>query len=255
VTRIIGEGKPADALCALPLTACRPLLVGGPDGIVRQYEPQTGALRRQQQIGDGAIRDLAVAERSGSMVVAVASEGCVRLWATEGRDTEPVKFVPRPQRARPFRICFSGDESARYLVCAFTDGWLAAWDLDAVDQEPNWRQAHSGPIWTLIDLDDDDRREPLVASGGSDRSLCVWGMAGDGSLVARQKFEADGTIRASVTPSTAARGQGADAGVGVGDRRRVAMAVRRSRRPSADGGGAAPRRSLLDRPAPARPRA
>ena len=125
----------------------------------------------------------------------VDSEGGVRLWATEGRDTEPVKFMPRPQRARPFRICFSGDDSARYLVCAFTDGWLAAWNLDAVDQEPNWRQAHSGPIWTLIDLDDDDRREPLVASGGSDRSLCVWGIADDGAIVARQKFEADGTIR------------------------------------------------------------
>ena len=64
-----------------------------------------------------------------------------------------------------------------------------------MDQEPNWRQAHSGPIWTLIDLADDDRREPLVASGGSDRSLCVWGITGDGALVARQKFEADGTIR------------------------------------------------------------
>ena len=67
VTRIIGEGKPADALCALPSDGTSDtLLVGGPDGIVRQYEPQTGALRRQQQIGDGAIRDLAVAERSGS---------------------------------------------------------------------------------------------------------------------------------------------------------------------------------------------
>jgi WD40 repeat protein len=168
VTRIIGEGKPADALCALASDGMSDtLLVGGPDGIVRQYEPQTGALRRQQQIGDGAIRDLAVAERSGSVLVAVASEGGVRLWATEGRDTEPVKFEPRPQRARPFRICFSGDDSARYLVCAFTDGWLAAWNLDAVDQEPNWRQAHSGPIWTLIDLDDDDRRE---RHDGRDRS-------------------------------------------------------------------------------------
>jgi WD40 repeat protein len=196
VTRIIGEGKPADALCALPSDGMSDtLLVGGPDGVIRQYEPQTGALRRQQQIGDGAIRDLAVAERSAGMVVAVASEGGVRLWATEGRDTEPVKFMPRPQRARPFRICFSGDDRARYLVCAFTDGWLAAWNLDAVDQEPNWRQAHSGPIWTLIDLDDDDRREPLVASGGSDRSLCVWGIADDGALVARQKFQGDGTIR------------------------------------------------------------
>ena len=146
VTRIIGEGKPADALCALASDGMSDtLLVGGPDGIVRQYEPQTGALRRQQQIGDGAIRDLAVAERSGSMVVAVASEGGVRLWATEGRDTEPAKFVPRPQRARPFRICFSGDESARYLVCAFTDGWLAAWNLDAVDQEPGLRQAQQRP--------------------------------------------------------------------------------------------------------------
>jgi len=196
VTRVIGEGKPADALSALPSDGVSDtLLVGGPDGIIRLYEPQTGALRRQQQIGDGAIRDLAVAEWSGCMRVAVASEGGIRLWAPEGRDTDPVKFVPRPQRARPFRICFSGSDSARYLVCAFTDGWLAAWNLDAVDQEPSWRQAHSGPIWTLIDLDDDDRREPLVASGGSDRALCVWGIADDGALVARQKFEADGTIR------------------------------------------------------------
>lgn len=196
VTRVIGEGKPADALCALPVDGLSDaLLVGGPDGIVRQYEPQTGALRRQQQIGDGAIRDLAVTERSGSMLVAVASEGGLRLWPTDGRGTVPVKFAPRPQRARPFRICFSGDDNARYLVCAFTDGWLAAWNLDAVDQEPNWRQAHSGPIWTLVDLDDDDRRQPLVASGGSDRALCVWGIGDDGALGARQKFEADGTIR------------------------------------------------------------
>ena len=196
VTRVIGEGKPADALSALPSDGVSDaLLVGGPDGIIRQYDPQTGALRRQQQMGDGAIRDLAVAERSGSMLVAAASEGGIRLWTAEGHDTEPVKFVPRPQRARPFRICFGGSDSARYLVCAFTDGWLAAWNLDAVDQEPSWRQAHSGPIWTLIDLKDDDRREPLVASGGSDRALCVWGIADDGALVARQKFEADGTIR------------------------------------------------------------
>ena len=196
VTRVIGEGKPADALSALPSDGVSDaLLVGGPDGIIRQYDPQSGALRRQQQIGDGAIRDLAVAERSGCMLVAAASEGGIRLWTAEGHDTEPVKFVPRPQRARPFRICFGGSDSARYLVCAFTDGWLAAWNLDAVDQEPSWRQAHSGPIWTLIDLKDDDRREPLVASGGSDRALCVWGIAGDGALVARQKFEADGTIR------------------------------------------------------------
>jgi WD40 repeat protein len=129
------------------------------------------------------------------MLVAAASEGGIRLWTAEGHDTEPVKFVPRPQRARPFRICFTEADSARYLVCAFTDGWLAAWNLDAVDQEPSWRQAHSGPIWTLVDLEDDDRREPLVASGGSDRALCVWGIAGDGALVVRQKFEADGTIR------------------------------------------------------------
>jgi len=196
VTRVIGEGKPADALSALPSDGVSDaLLVGGPDGVIRQYDPQSGALRRQQQIGDGAIRDLAVAERSGCMLVAAASEGGIRLWTAEGHDTEPVKFVPRPQRARPFRICFGGSDSARYLVCAFTDGWLAAWNLDAVDQEPSWRQAHSGPIWTLIDLKDDDRREPLVASGGSDRALCVWGIADDGALVARQKFEADGTIR------------------------------------------------------------
>src|SRR5262249_31722771 len=105
-----------------------------------------------------------------------------------------VKFVPRPQRARPFRICFSGNDRARYLVCAFTDGWLAAWNLDAVDQEPNWRQAHSGPIWTLIDLDDYDRREPLVASGGSDRSLCVCGLA-DGGRGPRQRCGGAGTTR------------------------------------------------------------
>ena len=196
VIRVIGEGKPADALSALSSDGVSDaLLVGGPEGVIRQYDPQTGALRRQQQIGDGAIRDLAVTERSGGMLVAAASEGGIRLWRAEGDDTEPVKFVPRPQRARPFRICFSGADSARYLVCAFTDGWLAAWNLDAVDQEPSWRQAHSGPIWTLIDLEDDDRREPLVASGGSDRALCVWGIAGDGALVVRQKFEADGTIR------------------------------------------------------------
>ena len=80
VTRVIGQGKPADALCALPSDGVSDtLLVGGPDGIIRQYEPQTGALRRQQQVGDGAIRDLAVAEKSGCMLAAVASEGGVRL--------------------------------------------------------------------------------------------------------------------------------------------------------------------------------
>ena len=107
VIRVIGEGKPADALSALSSDGVSDaLLVGGPEGVIRQYDPQTGALRRQQQIGDGAIRDLAVTERSGGMLVAAASEGGIRLWRAEGDDTEPVKFVPRPQRARPFRICF-----------------------------------------------------------------------------------------------------------------------------------------------------
>src|SRR5262249_56233395 len=56
-------------------------------------------------------------------------------------------------------------------------------------------QPRSAPFWPLTAWAGGGRGEPLVASGGSDRSLCVWGIADDGALVARQKFEADGTIR------------------------------------------------------------
>src|SRR5215469_2816591 len=200
VIRVIGEGKPADALSALPSgDASDALLVGGPDGVIRQYDPQTGALRRQQQMGDGAIRDLAVAERSGCMLVAAACEGGIRLWTAEGHDTEPVKFVPRPQRARPFRICFSGADSARYLVCAFTDGWLAAWNLDAVDQEPSWRQAHSGPSSTWRTTIDASRSSRPVAPTG--RCACGGLPATARSWCARSSRRT-GRSAASVTRST-----------------------------------------------------
>ena len=131
VIRVVGMGLPAEALAALPADNGNDLLlVGGPDGVIREYHPGTGTLRRQRAIGEGAIRDIAVSmHEPANPVVAVALSNGVSLWHTAANSLVDLPAVAQQIDARPFRLCMYSDRGERYLACAYTNGYVAVWGL------------------------------------------------------------------------------------------------------------------------------
>jgi WD40 repeat protein len=194
--RVIAAGRTATSL--LPLPTGDPtrelLLVGGPDGTVRGYDPATGEQPLDRTLGAGSVKDLAVYGEPGAQTVVAVLDSGVHLWRL---DSGTIERLPDPDDLDPsrlFKSCAYQSAGRQRVTCAYTDGYLATWDLELGGVVV--QRAHDGPIWSLIVTDDgeDDSGVPVVVTGGSDRRMRAW-RPRDGELAAREVFVADGTIR------------------------------------------------------------
>jgi WD40 repeat protein len=193
--RVIAGDRTANALERLAGSSGTDiLLAGGTDGTVRGYDPTTGARVLRRALGDGSVKDLNVFGDEGAETVAAVLDSGVYLW---GRGTESVARLPDPAEldsARLLKLCAYSYANRQWLACAYTDGYIATWDLDNQETAPIVQRAHDGPIWSLMACDD-GTGEPIVVSGGSDRRMRVWGPKDGAELQAREEFIADSTIR------------------------------------------------------------
>jgi WD40 repeat protein len=166
------------------------LLTGGADGDVRGYDPVTGTQVLRRALGGGAVRDLAVFGAAGSENVAAILDSGLHVWTPS---SDAVRRLANPDALDPTRL-FKLCAYANRITCAYTDGFLATWDVTEPSRPPIVQQAHDGPIWSVIAAQDADDGW-MVISGGSDRRMRVWGATDSGGLTIRSAFTADGTIR------------------------------------------------------------
>ncbi|MDI1463088.1 P-loop NTPase fold protein [Catellatospora sp. KI3] len=197
--RIVAAGVPVTALAALPGgTHGDRLLVGGPNGEIREINPGNGHEIRRLAHGRGEIRDFAVGRGAGGGdVVVVARETGVSLWdphAAKDPFTELVADVSALS-ARPFKVCLYRHGGRPYAACALTDGAILTWNLDDPGAEPVVTSGHNGPIWTVVALPAGPDGDQLIASGSSDQVLKVWQPTGEGRLRQLREYHTGGTIR------------------------------------------------------------
>ncbi|WP_212830381.1 P-loop NTPase fold protein [Catellatospora sp. TT07R-123] len=196
--RIVAAGMPVTALAALPSGQHGDhLLVGGPNGEIREINPGNGHEVRQLVHGRGEIRDFAVGRGvGGTDVVVVARESGVSLWDPRAARDPFTELVADASKlsARPFKVCLYQHEGRPYAACALTDGTILTWDLTERGAEPVTTPGHSGPIWTVIALPPGPDGAQLVASGSSDQVMKVWLPTGGGLRLLRE-YHTGGTIR------------------------------------------------------------
>ncbi len=194
VRRVVAADRTANAIKPLPTDRGHDLvLTGGADGTVYGYDPTDGEQVVAQHLGDGAVKDLEVFVDGGRQLVAAVLDSGLYLW---DRNSTDVTRLPDPTGLDPsrlFKVCAYEWVGRTWLVCAYTDGYLASWDLAQPDATPIVQLAHDGPIWSLISTDADG--EPIVVTGGSDRRMRVWVPKDGAELQSRATFVADGTIR------------------------------------------------------------
>jgi WD40 repeat protein len=170
------------------------LLAGGTDGLLYGYDPSTGDQVMSRRLGPGSIKDLEVFGEAGRQAVAAILDSGLYLWQPSDDEVIRLPDPPEMDSSRLFKVCAYWLAGRSWLVSAYTDGYLATWDLDSPEAEPKLQRAHDGPIWSLISTHDGDG-EPIVVSGGSDRRMRVWAPKGGAELQERERFVADGTIR------------------------------------------------------------
>ena len=193
--KVIAQERTATAVRGLAAEGDRPalLLAGGTDGVVYGYDPTDGSQVLGKALGAGGVKDLEVLDGDRQQVAAALDSG-LYLWTPA---TDDVVALPDPEdldASRLFKVCGYGASGRTWLACAYTDGYIATWDLAHPDVAPVVQRAHDGPIWSLISTVDSEG-DPIIVSGGSDRRMRVWGPKDGGAMMERGQFVADGTIR------------------------------------------------------------
>lgn len=194
--RVIAADRTANAIRRLLSADERNdiLLCGGADGVLYGYDPASGAETLRRAIGVGSIKDIEVYGPSEAQTVVSVLDSGLYLWRladdTVTRLPDPADLDP----SRLFKACAYEWAGRSWIACAYTDGHIAIWDAERVEQTPHAQRAHDGPIWSLISAADGSG-EPIVVSGGSDRRVRVWALSSSGELHERGRFTADGTIR------------------------------------------------------------
>ncbi|MEJ3747161.1 P-loop NTPase fold protein [Actinomycetes bacterium KLBMP 9797] len=195
--RVIAPDRIATTVLAMPGPRDDDiLLAGAPDGTLYGYDPATGAELFGHALGTGSVRDLAVYPTPDGPAVAAILDSGLHLWRPEGGPATRLPDPPEREPSRLFKVCAYAVGDRQYVAAAYTDGYLATWDLHRPDAVPTAQRAHDGQIWSMIAAQDGDGTS-IVVSGAADRRMRVWGEpAGDaGALRAREAFLADGTIR------------------------------------------------------------
>jgi WD40 repeat protein len=195
--RVIAPDRIATAINALPVpNGDDVLLAGASDGTLYGYDPTTGEQVFQHQLGAGSVRDVATYPTPDGPAVAAILDSGLHVWRPGGGP--PARLPDPPERAasRLFKVCAYEAADRQFVACAYTDGFIATWDLDRPEDVPTAQPAHEGQIWSLVAAQDGDGAS-IVVSGAADRRMRVWGepAGGAGELPAREAFVADGTIR------------------------------------------------------------
>ena len=143
VLRVIAPERPANATRGLSRDGgSEILLAGGSDGVLYGYDPSDGRLVVNRPLGTGSVKDL---EILGDRVAAVLDSGLV-VWDP---DRDAVVRLPDPadmDPARLFKVCAYPLAGREWLVGAYTDGYLATWDVADPRADPVVQHAHDGPI-------------------------------------------------------------------------------------------------------------
>ncbi|HLL69171.1 MAG TPA: P-loop NTPase fold protein [Micromonosporaceae bacterium] len=197
----IDEGGPPTSLLALPGAepAHDVLLAGDRDGLLCRYDPVTGARLSRLPLGKGPVRDLATFTDGSARGVAAVLENGLHVWWPDSDDVTALPGPPDRESNRMFKVCAYTHAERPHLACAYTDGYIATWDLSR-PASPTAQPAHEGQIWSLIAATDDDGL-PIVVSGAADARVRVWrpaqpaGAAAGPALQRVGEFVADGTVR------------------------------------------------------------
>ena len=193
--RVIAADRTANAIRALPTpSGTDRLLAGGTDGVLYGYDPATGAQVLAQRLGEGSVKDLEVFGGAGAERVAAVLDSGLYVWTPGDGSVDRLPDPADQDPSRLFKVCAYDWAGRTWLASAYTDGYIATWDLAEPDAAPTVQAAHDGPIWSLISTVDGDG-EPIVVSGGSDRRMRVWTPKDGAELQERAQFVADGTIR------------------------------------------------------------
>jgi WD40 repeat protein len=195
VLQVIAPRQTANTICALPTAdGADVILAGGPDGVLHGYDPADGRQVIGHELGAGSVKDLEVYQDGGRWMVAAVLDGGLHVWSPDAGTVRRLADPPEMDPSRLFKVCAYHWADRPWLAAAYTDGYIATWDVRNPDVAPIVQRAHDGPIWSLISTVDHDE-EPIVVSGGSDRRMRVWGPKDGAPLQERYQFVADGTIR------------------------------------------------------------
>ena len=132
----------------------------------RRYDPSTGAEILRRHLGTGSVRDLEIFGEAGRQQVAAILDSGLYVWKPASDSVTRLSDPTDTDPARLFKVCAYRWAGRTWLASAYTDGYIATWDLDSPDAEATVQQAHDGPIWSLISTHAGDG-EPIVVSGAS----------------------------------------------------------------------------------------
>ena len=127
-------------------------------------DPANGTQVMRRALGAGSVKDLAVFGDPGAQTVAATLDSGVYLWQPAAGAVTRLPDPAELDSSRVFKLCAFTFAGRRWLACAYTDGYLATWDLDNPAEAPTVQGGHDGPIWSLVASDDGG--EPIVVSGG-----------------------------------------------------------------------------------------